>query len=308
MEQAPLRDDLADGPEGSTAAWTNASDGVRLRVGGWRGGSRGTILVFNGRTEYIEKYGRVARDFVAEGYSVATLDWRGQGLSERVATNPDIGHVKEFDDYQKDVAAFLSVLSGWDFPKPYYLIAHSMGGAIGLRALVNGLPVDRAVFSGPMWGIGAIQNLGLLATVLLEGANAIGMGLSFAPSTDKSSYVLTQDFGDNSLTNDEETYRWLQSHVRAERRLGLGGPSMHWLRESKRAMEDLGRISDVPCPVLAMVGTEETVVVPKRVHSYAANWKTGRVEVLEGARHEAMMEVPEIRQKFLNRALYHFQY
>ena len=38
-------------------------------------------------------------------------------------------------------------------PEPYYLMAHSMGGCIGLRALMRGAPVKAAAFSAPMWGI-----------------------------------------------------------------------------------------------------------------------------------------------------------
>ena len=37
-----------------------ASDGVRLRAVAWRGGGQGTAVIFPGRTEFAEKYGRVA--------------------------------------------------------------------------------------------------------------------------------------------------------------------------------------------------------------------------------------------------------
>jgi len=60
MQPAPLRNDLAEGPQGGSAVWVSAADGVRLRVGGWPAGSGGTVLLFTGRTEYIEKYGRIA--------------------------------------------------------------------------------------------------------------------------------------------------------------------------------------------------------------------------------------------------------
>ena len=38
-------------------------------------------------------------------------------------------------------------------PNPAIMIAHSMGGCIGLRSLMRGLPFKAAAFSAPMWGI-----------------------------------------------------------------------------------------------------------------------------------------------------------
>lgn len=307
MDTAPLFADLADGPEASACVWAIARDGVKIRVGGWTEGAKGTVLIFNGRTEYIEKYGRVASDFAAAGFATATCDWRGQGLADRVATDRNLGHVKEFLDYQKDVAAFIEAVRELGFPEPFHLIGHSMGGAIGLRAVIEGLPVEKVVFSGPMFGIGAVKTLGPIAVMLLEGAHVFGMGLSYAPATNRKAYILKQSFDGNSLTNDADTYQWLQSHVLADSRLGLGGPSMNWLREAKREIDFLESIDQVPCPTLAMVGTDDTIIVRDNVLSYTAKWTSGRAEMIEGARHEPMMETPAIRGIFMEKALAHFE-
>jgi lysophospholipase len=62
---APYFDAIAHGPEGSSAYWVEATDGIRLRVGVFptQKQARGTILLFPGRTEYIEKYGKTAKAF-----------------------------------------------------------------------------------------------------------------------------------------------------------------------------------------------------------------------------------------------------
>ena len=74
---APFHADIAQGPEGGAAHWLTTSDGLRIRAGHWRppqAGSAGhgtapagTIFLFPGRTEYIEKYGPFAKDMVARG-------------------------------------------------------------------------------------------------------------------------------------------------------------------------------------------------------------------------------------------------
>ena len=60
--------------------------------------------------------------------ATATFDWRGQGLADRVATDPNIGHVRRFEDYQMDVEACLKAVRSMKFPDPFHLLAHSMGG------------------------------------------------------------------------------------------------------------------------------------------------------------------------------------
>ena len=80
MELAPFDHALAEGPESARAYWITAADGVRLRVAVWpKDNARGTIVLFPGRTEYVEKYGRVAEELTAAGYAVTAIDWRGQG-------------------------------------------------------------------------------------------------------------------------------------------------------------------------------------------------------------------------------------
>ena len=123
--KAPYFADVAEGPAGATALWLRAGDGVRLRMGHWPAGrhdaapeepagpaeearARGTILMFPGRTEYLEKYGPTAAEFTRRGYAFAAIDWRGQGLSDRLHADRRLGHVGRFTDYQLDCAAFLT--------------------------------------------------------------------------------------------------------------------------------------------------------------------------------------------------------
>ena len=139
LSPAPFYADVAEGPPNATAFWIKANDNVRLRMGVWPEEINGTVLLFPGRTEYIEKYGRVAADLAKAGYGMVAFDWRGQGLSDRPLPTYDVGHVDSFDAYQRDVAAFCVALDTLNIKRPWFMLAHSMGGTIGLRALYNGL-------------------------------------------------------------------------------------------------------------------------------------------------------------------------
>lgn len=298
---------MADGPEGGQAYWVRAEDGVRIRVGGWQAGKEGTILLFNGRTEYIEKYGPTARAFSDEGLSTISVDWRGQGMADRVASDARLGHVPAFSDYQKDAAAFLAAAKALAYPEPYYLLGHSMGGAIGLRALIGGLPVRAAAFSAPMWGIALPALISPFRNAIVGSACAMGLGLAYAPATGPTPYPLKQAFDGNALTHDPDMYRFLQDHISAERRFGIGGPSITWLAEAFKETAALMTVPAVPVPALSFVGSEESVVDADNIVALTGRWSAGRVSRLEGARHEAMMEVPEIRAAFVAETSAHFR-
>src|ERR1700710_1535433 len=80
-------------------------DGVELRFARWNSPpqSKGTVCVFGGRGEFIEKYFETVRDLRQRGFAVATMDWCGQGHSSRQLPDPRKGHVKNFADFEIDV-------------------------------------------------------------------------------------------------------------------------------------------------------------------------------------------------------------
>lgn len=301
-EPAPFRADLADGPEGGAAYWIRATDGLRLRVAHWPGGAKGTVLLFPGRTEYVEKYGRAAREFAARGYGTAAIDWRGQGLADRLLDDRLSGHVALFRDYQLDVAALLDWARALRLPEPFMLAAHSMGGCIGLRALIEGLPVAAAAFSAPMWGIRIAPGLRPMAWTLSWGLRAVGLGHRYTPGTSASSYVSASDFDVNLLTHDEEMFAYMARQIEQCPDLALGGPSTHWLSEALHETRLLNRIASPPVPALTLIGAEEAIVDADRVRERMLRWPLGRIETVPGARHEVMMETPPRRRRFFDGA------
>src|SRR4026207_1372149 len=97
-------------PSGATTGTFKGVGGVDVRVARWaptRGPRRGTVCLFQGRGEYIEKYFEVIADLRRRGFSVATMDWRGQGGSSRPLANPLKGHVSSFSEYDRDLLLFM---------------------------------------------------------------------------------------------------------------------------------------------------------------------------------------------------------
>lgn len=299
-QPAPFHAALADGPPGGRAYWLRAADGVRIRAGLWGGGSKGTVVLLPGRTEYIEKYGRAAGDLVARGWSVATLDWRGQGLADRLLPDPMSGHVRDFDEYQRDLDALLALVAEQGLPGPLMLMGHSMGGCIALRALHRPLGFRAAVFSAPMWGIMMAAWLRPVAQVVSALAGPFGQAHRYAPGTGAVSYVAEADFAGNVLTTDREMWDYMKAQVLAEPALGLGGPSMGWLRAALSECAALMARPAPDLPALCALGTAEKVVDPAPIHLRMQSWPKGRLEFYPGAEHEIMMEGPAIRARFFD--------
>lgn len=290
---APFFAEVADAPEGAEGFWLTTTDGVRLRAVVWRGGAaaRGTAVVFPGRTEFAEKYGRVAGALVERGLAVLLIDWRGQGLSERHPRNPMLGHIQDFRVYQHDVAALLELEAALDLPGPRYLVAHSMGGCIGLRTLLERTEFSGAILSAPMWRLQMRAATRELTSKMTRLANLTGFGARLMPGT-RPGPTAHAGFTGNALTSDLATFEWCVRQIEAHPELALGGPSMQW---TYAAIEEMTRLYVAPLPrvpTLVMLGDAESVVSSPAIRARVAQMAAGEILDLPGARHEIFMEGP----------------
>lgn len=296
LTAAPLFTDVHPGPASGAAYWAETSDGKRIRIGAWpHDGAKGTVLMFPGRTEYIEKYGPAAAEFAARGFATLCVDWRGQGLADRMLEDPMTGHIDSFPDYQKDVSALMRAARELGLPRPYFLVAHSMGGCIGLRAVMEGLAVQAAAFTGPMWGIHIAPHLRLPALVLRNLMPRINQGHRIPPGTKAEPYVLSDPFEDNMLTTDRQMHDMMRDQLLAHPELALGAPSYVWLREATTETNHLAERAAPNLPAISYVGSNERIVDVPRIHARMDGWKGGQLEVVEGGEHEVLMEIETLR-------------
>jgi lysophospholipase len=296
LPPAPYLSDLAPSFASAVAHWVETADGKKVRVAHWPlEGARGTILLFPGRTEYIEKYAPTAAAFAKRGLAVMAIDWRGQGLADRLLPDGRIGHVDLFSDYQKDVASMMRAARTLQLPRPFFLLAHSMGGAIGLRAAMEGLSVQAAAFTAPMWGIYIAPHIRPIAWSLSRMMPRVGQGNRLPMGTKYESYISTEPFENNMLTTDEPMFAVMKKQLEARPELALGGPSFIWLREALDETKHLSLRAAPSLPCITFVGSDERIVDVGRIRQRMETWKGGKLQVIEGAQHEVLMERPAIR-------------
>jgi lysophospholipase len=303
MLEAPLYADVAEGPAGGRAFWLATADGVRIRAAVWRiDGSKGTVLLLPGRTEYIEKYGRAAVDLAQRGYSTVSVDFRGQGLADRSVADRMAGHVQDFEQFQHDIDAVVGMIDSLDLPGPRYLMSHSMGGCIALRALTRGMRVQAAVFSSPMWGISMAAWMRPVAEVLSTASVWFKMSHKYAPGTGGKTYVLDVPFEGNVLTTDPDMWAYMQRQVTAEPDLAMGGPSLGWLHAAMAECQALSAMDSPAYPAVCSLGLREKVVDTAPVYLRMARWPGGRLDLYPGSEHEVLMETPAARGQFFDAA------
>ncbi len=315
MTAAPLHDTLALVPQGGQAHWISTSDGVRLRLAHWNAtAAKGTVFLLPGRTEYIEKYGDAVRHLHAAGYEVMVIDWRGQGLSDRALPDPHKGHVGAMSEYQIDLSAMRSFGAGMHLPQPWFVLSHSMGGAIALRHLIDAdkIPADApladgaprfkaAAFSAPMFGISlpAAKVLGALANALSNSP----LRTAYAPGTNSRPYVHTAGFADNLLTRAPDMWAMMISHLIEQPALTIAGPTCTWIASALRDCLEMSALPSPDLPALTALGSHERIVETQPIRDRMAAWPKGKlIEFAEGE-HEVMMAPKAQRDAFLDQVV-----
>ena len=299
-EAAPL---FGAPPPGAHSVWLRAEDGVRLRAALWRAGDapspRGAVLLLHGRTEFIEKTYDPVAAFLARGFDAATVDWRGQGLSDRPFANRRRGYVDDFAAFRRDAAALMDWAAAELGPGPRILFGHSMGGPVAARMLRD--PAHRfvaGILSAPMLGLTLPRPAALASRIIAAAAPLLGLQSRYAFGYGDRATVEC-GFPDNCLTSDPEALAAVEAVVRAAPDLGVGGVTWGWLRAAWREMDAVAAKDAPPlrAPTLVVLGDGDSVVSRAAIDRFAAREPLARLAIIPGARHEPFLENPSLRAR-----------
>lgn len=289
-------------PDDAATAMLQTPDGVALRYARWAPppGRKGTVCIFQGRAEFIEKYFETVRDLRARGFAVATLDWRGQGLSQRALRDRYRGHVASFAEYATDLEAFMKEVVLPDCPPPFFALAHSMGAAVLIQAAAHGHRwFDRMVLTAPMIRLTRRRLLGI-APALARAFRFAGRGSGYVPGG-SAAVLATHPFSGNPLTGDPVRYARAAAVLEAEPTLGLGSPTVGWCDAAFRVMGQFRPASyaaRIRQPMLIVAAGRDELVSTPAIETFAIHLRAGSHVVLPGAQHEILMEQDQYRAQF----------
>jgi lysophospholipase len=289
-------------PDGVVSGTIKTPDGAELRFARWAppSGRRGTVCVFAGRSESIEKYFETVRDLRARGFAVAMIDWRGQGHSARKLRNPRKGYVRDFSDFDVDVETFVQQIVLPDCPPPYFALAHSMGGAVMLRIAHAGKRwFDRMVLTAPMIDLPGKRTAFPVRT-LLRIMRLTGQGGNYVPGGNDA-LVGTTTFAGNPLTSDPVRFARNLAILDEDPTLGIGSPTVAWADAAFQAMHAFRETNyprQIRQPILMIASSNDTIVSTAAIEEMAYHLRAGSHLVIAGARHEILQEQDRYREQF----------
>jgi lysophospholipase len=289
-------------PPGAVVAMARAVDGVQLRTARWipQTAVRGTVALLHGRSEFIEKYFEIIGQLLERGFAVATMDWRGQGGSARQLKNPRKGHIDDFSLFERDLGALVDDVLGPSCPQPWFGLCHSMGGAIMMSIAHAGrCPFERVVLTAPMLGVDLRYPRAVHMTA--EILDTLGFGAAFAPGG-RGRSVMMLPFEGNVLTSDPVRYAKSANVLAADPSLGIGWWTVGWAHAALRLwkrFDDPDYARQVPGPPMLVIASGDDQVVDSRaIERFVSRLRTGRLIVVDGARHEILVERDVFRDQF----------
>ena len=285
-----------------------ARDGIQLRAAVWDQPAgaprRGICVLLEGLTEFIEKYGEVADELVARGFVVASVDWRSQGASERMAQGNRKIHVRDFEEYDLDLAALMKdVVQGLaaDSSVPLIALAHSMGAHILLRYLHdNRRRFACAVMVAPMLAVDTKPYSLWLTRLVTAVMNIRRPSKQYLFGTAKRD-PMTLPFEQNMVTRDRDRHERMKALLRAQPFLRVHGATFGWLGAALRSIRQIwarGFPEAIQTPILIVGAGADRVVITAPEREYAKRLPNARYVEIADSEHEILMERDEIRAQF----------
>ncbi|MCC6597598.1 MAG: alpha/beta hydrolase [Alphaproteobacteria bacterium] len=268
------------------------------------------IVCLPGLGEFGEKYFETARACLDMNMAFWVIGWMGQGRAGRYLKNPHKRHGTDFQNDVDDLQYFIKeyIKHSSVHPDkgriPLAMLAHSMGGNIGLHHLLK-YPgtFECAAFSAPLLGIRQFAHipswLGKTATFIMNELAAKGcLGLG----TPERGVHMRPETGKKALSTDPVRTTIHNAWLKHDPELCVNNITYGWLHHAYTSclrLQKDKRLSTLTTPCLIGLAGHDSIVDNTKTRNMAK--KLQKVEILElpKARHEILMERDESRGTFL---------
>ena len=253
----------------------------------------GTVLIVHGFTENAFKYAELIFSLLHLGFSVLAYDQRGHGRSWRAEGIPDISvtHVDRFSDYVEDLQTVYDSYKS-NLPSPWFIFAHSMGGAVASLFLERGHhSISAAVFSSPMIAPSVRPFPSFLASAMaLAGCT---LGKDRYPPFFMKPYSGPEDFS-TSCATDPERFAWYDAVKASVPAFRNSVPSYRWSLEAVRVTRKVlapGAPEKIRCPIILFSAGIDFSVCRDPQEKFISRVPDGLFVPVQEARHEIFRSV-----------------
>ncbi len=296
---------LIENFENARSGFCALRDGKRLRYALFDpvGAAHATILIAPGRREFIEKkYAELGTEFLARGFRLIFMEWRGQGLSSRYfeGSQRQRDHATDFAVHIDDLNQFYDAIVAPNILGKLIVHGHSMGAHLLLRWLTE--RTDTAVagifLTAPMLALaGPLAHAS--ASALSWTSSKLGYGADYAPMQHDYSNE-DRAFAGNPLCHDPDRFAIIQKYFDAYPDFTVGGVTWDWMQAATKSMytaERRYKLERIAVPLLAIVGNEDRVTPPDEIIRYLKMIPKAETILIPGSRHDVMNEISPCRDE-----------
>jgi len=245
------------------------------------------VIIVPGLGDSSELIEQTIQEFYQAGYSVFSIDHRGQGRS--VFTDGQLNsHVDDYKNYISDFTTFVNTVVKPERFKNSFLFGNSMGGAIGFLYLrENPGVISKAVFLAPMYGLPVPS----IVTNFVAWASSIAQG-----PTGSLIANLHPSFESNFITTDKRRYQEYEGFFQAHPEIPGYAPSHSWTIESNRMIADVqsSKPESMTTPVYIYTAGLDRLVSNSKTNELARCFPNINVTHLPDSKHCPHFEGKEI--------------
>lgn len=227
---------------------------------------RASVIIAHGIGEHCGRYAPLADALAVADLAVLTYDHRGHGRSDGQR-----GFIRSWDEYDDDLALAISEARRRATAVPFFLLGHSLGGAIVLDYLVRDYEKPSGVIaSAPALGTPGISPVLLfIARVASRIAPRLSMNTGLDADNLSRDPAVTEAYRSDPLGHEKGTARLGTELARAQKRI-------------------FERIGSVDVPLLLVHGEADEIASREPIERALAAAGSGdkRLEILRGGYHE----------------------
>nr|WP_136251443.1 alpha/beta fold hydrolase [Ningiella ruwaisensis] len=286
--------------------------------------ARAWIVILVGRAEAVSKYAEIIYECYQNGFSVFCFDHVGQGQSSRLIDDPQMGYIDHFSTYLHDTQdLFKHVLipakaQAQQGHLANYLLAHSMGAAIGALLLqeqalkhINSssgqaISFSKAALCAPMFGISAPIPKLVAKLIVLFGSQIHRLLKVPAGYFLGQSQYTELPFEENKLTSSKVRYKIFKQWFAKNKEAQLGGVTFQWLNAALNAMDEIEKQADkIQIPTLILQASKDRIVDNQSMTRVINKMPNATKLEIVGSEHEILFEQDAYRLKAI-RAIFNF--
>lgn len=263
----------------------------------------GIVIALPGLSEFGEKYIETAHFFNEQGFDFYVIDWAYQGRSSRFSKNR---HKRHSDGYHTDISDLDYMINNIiKDKKNLYMLAHSMGGNIGLRYLfLHQNIIKAASFSAPLLGIKDILPYQNLLKYLIPCIPCIKE--KYIPKGTDWNETMRPNNDTDIFSSDPIRRQIHAAWSKVNPSLQIGNVTYKWLLESLKSISKLFHLiktKHLNIPIIFCMAEKESLVSNYAIKKFSSKISSAKMIEIKNSKHEILMETDDVRNKFLKETL-----